>query len=177
MTDIVERLRQGVNGQLESYALRVQAADEIEALRQRFDEAVANAAKWEQLLTRKELDNAMQHAFGLLSLRVAQEPSDAGCGAAVITPWAVDVAQQPIDLTLSDLIAAKMRQPAMANWKTEYNEVGLLPIIKVGPQGVSDWRVVLMSGREIGLRNEEWKSAAARARTEHPMIDHERMRR
>jgi hypothetical protein len=69
-------------------------------------------------------------------------------------------AQRPIDLALSDLIAAKMREPAFAAWKTEYNEVGLLPIIKVGPTAVSDWRVALMSGREIGLRDEEWKSAA-----------------
>jgi len=48
MSDLVKRLNVYGTGSPDSLLLMREAADEIEALRQRFDEAVANAAKWEQ---------------------------------------------------------------------------------------------------------------------------------
>lgn len=72
---------------------------------------------------------------------------------------------EPINLAddIAKTVAAKLAEPAFVEFAKrapKHSEVGLLPIINVGPTAVTHWRVVLMSGREIGLTDEEWKSAA-----------------
>lgn len=63
---------------------------------------------------------------------------------------------------LTKLIADKLAEPAFANLPpTKYNEVGYLPVIKIGPTAVSWWKVILPSGREINISGDEWKSALA----------------
>jgi hypothetical protein len=63
---------------------------------------------------------------------------------------------------LAEAIAAKVADPAFAEFKKrmpELNEVGLLPVIKLRPTAVSDWIVVLPSGHQILLGDEDWKAA------------------
>jgi hypothetical protein len=76
-------------------------------------------------------------------------------------------AQRPAD-ELAELIAAKAAEPAFVEFAKRMpalNEVSFLPFFKVGPTAVTHWRVALMSGREIGLSDEELKSAVSLSST------------
>lgn len=63
---------------------------------------------------------------------------------------------------LSKLIAAKMAEPAMAEFAKnipQLNELRYLPVIKQRPCAVSDWYVLLPSGKEIILSVADWEAA------------------
>jgi hypothetical protein len=71
------------------------------------------------------------------------------------------VAQQAPD-ALAELIAAKASEPAFAEFAKAWplREVRFLPVIKMSPCAVSDWYVVLPSGKQIILGNEDWEASA-----------------
>lgn len=61
---------------------------------------------------------------------------------------------------LDEALAKKLAEPAFRNFaKWPYREVRYLPMIKMGGCGVSAWYVVLPSGKEIILSNDDWEAS------------------
>lgn len=62
---------------------------------------------------------------------------------------------------IEQLIAAKMQEPAFKELAAAWplREIGLLPIFLLGPTAVSHWRVETLTGRELLLSDDDWKSA------------------
>lgn len=70
------------------------------------------------------------------------------------------VAQTSPD-ALSDLISAKANDPAFAEIAKAWprREVRFLPVIKMAPCAVSDWYVLLPSGKQIILGSQDWEAS------------------
>lgn len=92
-----------------------------------------------------------------------------------ITDFAYRAADRVIGLAptpadgLAKLIADKAAEPAFVEFAKnmpQLNEALYLPIFKVGPTAVTHWRVALMSGREIGLSDDELKTAVSQSSTD-----------
>lgn len=79
-----------------------------------------------------------------------ESPQPARCSAAIETP-------------LADVIAAKANEPAFRELKerldANINWPRYLPILKVRPTGVTSWLVMLPSGKEHIIGDEDWQAA------------------